>query len=51
MLKRHKFAKCSEQLSPYQGRLLDELLDTNMATVETELQVVNPSAVPAELRQ
>lgn len=28
LLKRHKFAKRSEQLSPGQGSLLDDLLDT-----------------------
>lgn len=31
--KRHKFAKRSEQLSPDQGSLLDDLLDTDIAAV------------------
>ncbi len=35
--KRHKFAKRSEQLSPDQGSLLDDLLDTDIAAIEAEL--------------
>ncbi|WP_238786014.1 hypothetical protein [Pseudomonas sp. S35] len=30
ILKRHKFAKRSERISPAQGRLLDDLLDTDL---------------------
>jgi transposase len=51
VLKRHKFAKRSEQLSPDQGSLLDDLLDIDIAAIEAELKAVNPSAAPAEPRQ
>ena len=50
MLKRHKFAKRSEQLSPDQGCLLDDLLDTDIAAIEAELKAANPPAAPAEPR-
>ncbi len=50
LLKRHKFAKRSEQLSPAQGSLLDELIDTDIAAIEAELKAVNPPVV-AEPRQ
>ena len=48
ILKRHKFAKRSEQLSPDQGSLLDDLLDTDIAAIEAELKAANPPAAPAE---
>ena len=48
LLKRHKFAKRSEQLSPDQGSLLDDLLDTDIAAIEAELKAVNPPAAPAD---
>lgn len=51
LLKRHKFAKRSEQLSPDQGSLFDELLDADIAAMEAELKAVNPPAAPAEPRQ
>lgn len=51
MLKRHKFAKRSEQLSPDQGNLLDDLLDTDIAAIEAELMAANSPAAPAEPRQ
>jgi hypothetical protein len=51
ILKRHKFAKRSEQLSPDQGSLLDDLLDTDIAAIEAELNAVNPPPAPAEPRQ
>jgi transposase len=51
ILKRHKFAKRSEQLSPDQGSLLDDLLDTDIAAIEAELKAVNPPPAPAEPRQ
>lgn len=47
ILKRHKFAKRSEQLSPDQG----SLLDTDIAAIEAELKAVNPPPAPYELRQ
>jgi transposase len=36
-LKRFKFAKRSEQLSPAQSSLLDDLIDTDIAAIEAEL--------------
>lgn len=51
ILKRHKFAKRSEQLSPDQGSLLDDLLDTDIAAIEADLKAVNPLPAPAEPRQ
>lgn len=51
ILKRHKFAKRSEQLSPDQGSLLDDLPDTDIAAIEAELRVVNPPLAPTEPRQ
>ena len=51
ILKRHKHAKRSEQLSPDQGGLLDDLLDTDNASIEAELKTVNPPPAPAESRQ
>src|SRR3546814_12540701 len=39
ILKRHKFAKRSEQLSPNQGSLLDDLLDTAIAARSEERRV------------
>ncbi len=49
--KRHKFSKRSEQLSPDQGSLLDDLLDTDIAAIEAELKAVNPPTAPAKPRQ
>ena len=49
--KRNKFAKRSEQLSPDQGSLLDDLLDTDIAAIEAELKALNPPAAPAEPRK
>ena len=49
--KRNKFAKRSEQLSPAQGSLLDDLLDTDIAAIEAELKALNPPAAPAEPRK
>jgi len=37
LLKRLKFAKRSEQLSPDQASLLDDLIDTDIAAIEAEL--------------
>lgn len=51
ILKRHRFAKRSEQLSPEQGSLLDDLLDTDIAAIEAELKAVNPPPAPTEPRQ
>lgn len=51
ILKRHKFARRSEQLSPDQISLLDELLDTDIAAIEAELQALNPAPATRESRQ
>ena len=42
-LKRFKFAKRSEQLSPDQVSLLDDLIDTDIAAIEAELEALKPA--------
>ncbi len=37
ILKRHKYARRSEQLDAVQGKLLDELIDSDLASIEVEL--------------
>jgi transposase len=44
-LKRLKFAKRSEQMNPEQASLLDDLIDTDIAAIEAELQALQ--TVPA----
>lgn len=44
-LKRMKFAKRSEQMSPERASLLDDLIDTDIAAIEAERQVLQ--TVPA----
>ena len=39
-LKRFKFAKRSEQMSPEQASLLDDLIDTDIAAIEAEFDPV-----------
>lgn len=51
LLKRFKFAKRSEQLSPDQASLLDDLIDTDIAAIEAELEALQPAAVEAKVRQ
>ncbi|MBD8617275.1 IS66 family transposase [Pseudomonas putida] len=51
LLKRHKFAKRSEQISPAQSSLLDDLLDTDLEAIEAELKQLLPTAPQAEPRQ
>ena len=51
LLKRHKFAKRSEQISPAQGSLLDDLLDTDLEAIEAELKQLLPASSQAEPRQ
>ncbi|MBB4868284.1 flagellar biosynthesis GTPase FlhF [Pseudomonas nitritireducens] len=41
ILKRHKFAKRSEQISPAQGSLLDDLLNTDLEAIEAELKALH----------
>jgi transposase len=50
-LKRLKFAKRSEQLNPQQASLLDDLIDTDMAAIEAELQALQTSPTPTEKKQ
>lgn len=38
ILKRHKYARRSEQLNTAQGLLLDELVDSDLAAIEVELE-------------
>ncbi len=51
ILKRHKFARRSEQLSPDQISLLDDLLDTDIAAIEAELKALSHAPVATESRQ
>src|SRR5476649_2684703 len=44
-LKRLKFSKRSEQMNPEQASLFDDLIDTDIAAIEAELQVLQ--TVPA----
>jgi len=50
-LKRFKFAKRSEQLSPAQASLLDELIDTDIAAIEAELEAMQAKPVSTETKQ
>lgn len=38
ILKRHKYARRSEQLNAVKGKLLDELIDSDLAAIEAELE-------------
>lgn len=51
LLKRHRFAKRSEQLSPDQGSLLEEWIDADIAAIEAELEALQPTPAPSEVRQ
>ena len=50
-LKRFKFVKRSEQLSPDQVSLLDDLIDTDIAAIEAELEALKPARASTEVRQ
>jgi transposase len=50
LLKRHRFAKRSEQISPVQGSLLDDLLNIDLEAIDAELTALLPAPVPAEAR-
>ncbi|QXI18872.1 IS66 family transposase [Pseudomonas hamedanensis] len=50
-LKRLKFAKRSEQLNPQQASLLDDLIDTDIAAIEAELQALQTAPTPTEKKQ
>ena len=51
ILKRHKFAKRSEQISPAQGSLLDDLLNTDLEAIEAELNALRPEPAATSSRQ
>ncbi len=51
ILKRDKFAKRSEQMSPTQGSLLDDLLNTYLEAIEAELKALHPASAQAETRK
>lgn len=51
ILKRHKFAKRSKQISPAQGSLLDDLLNTDLEAIEAELTALHPAPALTEPRQ
>jgi transposase len=51
ILKRHKFAKRSEQISPAQASLLDDLLSTDLEAIDAELKALRPAPAPNEARQ
>lgn len=50
-LKRFKFAKRGEQLSPYQASLLDDLIDADIAAIEAELEALQPAPSPTVARK
>ncbi|KFE58054.1 IS66 family transposase [Pseudomonas syringae] len=51
ILKRYKFAKRSEQISPAQGSLLNGLLSTDLEAIEAELKALHPAPAQTEPRQ
>ncbi|MFK3796022.1 IS66 family transposase [Pseudomonas sp. NPDC088444] len=50
-LKRLKFAKRSEQMSPEQASLLDDLIDTDIAAIEAEFQALQTVPAATEKKQ
>ena len=50
-LKRHRFAKRSESFSPDQASLLDDLIETDLAAIEAELEILTPKPAQAAVRQ
>lgn len=51
ILKRHKFAKRSEQISPAQGSLLDDMLNTDLEAIDAELKALRPALTLDKPRQ
>src|ERR1700712_1350106 len=51
LLKRHRFAKRSEQISPEQGSLLDDLLNIDLEAIDAELKALQPPAALEKLKQ
>ena len=50
-LKRHRFAKRAESFSPDQASLLDDLIDTDIAAIEAELEILSPISASTPARQ
>jgi len=50
-LKRHRFAKRAESFSPDQASLLDDLIDTDIAAIEAELEILAPKSASTPARQ
>ena len=50
-LKRHRFAKRAESFSPDQASLLDDLIDTDIAAIEAELEILAPKSASSPARQ
>lgn len=51
-LKRHRFGRHSERFNPAQGNLLDELIDADIAAIETELnEVASPETKEKQAKQ
>ena len=50
-LKRHRFAKRSESFSPDQASLLDDLIETDLAAIEAELEILAPKPAQSAVRQ
>lgn len=51
LLKRHRFAKRSESFSPGQASLLDDLIETDLAAIEAELEVLAPKPAQSPVRR
>lgn len=51
ILKRHKSAKRSEQISLAQGSLLDDLISTDLEAIEAELKALHPTPAQAAPHQ
>ena len=50
-LKRHRFVKRAELFSPDQASLLDDLIDTDIAAIEVELEILAPKSASSPARQ
>ena len=50
-LKRHRFAKRAESFSPDQASLLDDLIDTDIAAIGAELEILAPKSASTPARQ
>lgn len=51
LLKRFKFSRRSEQLSLDQASLLDDLIDTDIAAIEADLEALLPAPAEVKVRQ